>query len=112
MALKRIQGLLRAQAPVVTAFKKVNKAFGGKLRISTPYGAYRSRAQQAKLYRLYQQGLGPTAAAPGHSNHEAGYALDLWNWAAFPKLEAVMKAHGFTRDVPGEKWHYHYTGKK
>jgi hypothetical protein len=44
--------------------------------------------------------------------HERGYSLDIWNWSAFPKLEAVMNAHGFHKNVPGEAWHYTYTGKK
>jgi len=112
MALQRVQGLLRAEKSTAVAFKKVNKAFGGKLKISSPYGAWRSRAQQAKLYKLFLQGRGATAAKPGTSMHERGYSLDIWNWAAFPKLEAVMKAHGFHKNVPGEAWHYTYTGKK
>jgi peptidoglycan hydrolase-like protein with peptidoglycan-binding domain len=109
MALKRIQGVMRAEAVVVAQFAKVNKRFGGKLKISAPYGAYRSRAAQLHLYKLFLSGRGPTAAAPGNSMHERGLALDIWNWALFPTLPAVMKAYGFT-PIPGEKWHYNFTG--
>ena len=109
MALVYVQGLLKAQATTAAAFKKVNAEFGGKLRISSPYGAWRSWAQQDKLHTLYMKGLGPTAALPGHSNHEAGDALDIWNWASFPTLQAVMKKHGFVRDAH-EGWHYNFVG--
>jgi hypothetical protein len=110
MALVYVQGLLKTEAVTAAAFKKVNAEFGGKLKISTPYGAWRSWAMQNKLHTLFMKGLGPTAALPGHSNHESGYALDIWNWASFPTLPTVMKKHGFILDVPGEKWHYHFVG--
>jgi hypothetical protein len=109
MALAFIQGTMRAEKSTVAAYKKVNKAFGGRLTISAPYGAYRSRAQQSTLYNLFRAGKGSPANPPGTSNHEDGRALDVWNWAAFDTLRTVMKAHGFTRD-PGEQWHYNYTG--
>jgi hypothetical protein len=109
MALKRIQGVMRAEAVVVAQFAKVNKRFGGKLKISAPYGAYRSRAAQLHLYKLFLSGRGPTAAAPGNSMHERGLALDIWNWASFPTLQASMKAYGFTRDAK-EQWHYNWVG--
>jgi len=109
MALKRIQGLMRAEAVTVAAFNKVNAVFGGKLKISSPDGAWRSPAQQNRLHALFLQGRGPTAVKSPFSNHEKGMALDIWNWAQFPTLQAVMKAHGFTRDAK-EQWHYNFTG--
>lgn len=109
MALSFIQGAMRAESATVAAFKKVNKAFGGKLKISSPYGAYRTRVMQQKMYDLFLSGRGSTAAKPGTSNHEGGKAVDVWNWSSFSTLQAVMKANGFTRDTY-EQWHYNFTG--
>lgn len=109
MALSFIQGTMRAERATVAAYKKVNKIFGGRLRITSPYGAWRSRAMQQKMYNLFLSGRGSTAARPGTSNHEGGRAVDVWNWAQFSSLQKVMKDHGFTRDA-SEKWHYNFTG--
>jgi len=109
MALSFIQGTMRADSATVAAFKKVNAIFGGKLKISSPYGAWRSPAQQNKLHDLFLQGRGPTAVKSPFSNHEKGKALDIWNWSSFPTLQTVMKAHGFVRDAH-EQWHYNFVG--
>jgi murein L,D-transpeptidase YcbB/YkuD len=109
MAFAFIQGTMRAEKATVEAYKKVNKAFGGRLRISSPDGANRTRAAQQKLYNLFLSGRGATAAVPGTSNHEGGRALDIWNFASFPTLRQVMAEHGFTRDA-SEQWHYNYRG--
>lgn len=39
--------------------------------------AFRSRAKQEELYRLYLSGRGNPAAKPGTSKHESGLAIDL-----------------------------------
>jgi hypothetical protein len=109
MALSFVQGTMRAEKNTAAAFKRVNKAFGGRLKISSPYGAYRTRAMQQKMYDLFLSGRGATAARPGTSNHEGGKALDIWNWSSFPTLQAVMKANGFVKDAH-ENWHYNYVG--
>jgi len=109
MALSFVQGTMRAESNTAAAFKRVNNAFGGRLKITSPYGAYRTRAMQQKLYDLFLSGRGATAARPGTSNHEGGKALDIWNHAQFPTLQAVMKANGFVRDQH-EAWHYNFVG--
>tara|TARA_R110000822_G_scaffold92458_4_gene213293 strand:+ start:1811 stop:2359 length:549 start_codon:yes stop_codon:yes gene_type:complete len=109
MKLSFIQGTMRADSATVAAYKKVNKAFKGRLKITSPYGAYRTRAMQQKMYDLFLSGRGATAARPGTSNHEGGKALDIWNWSSFPTLQAVMKANGFVRDAH-EQWHYNFVG--
>jgi hypothetical protein len=109
MSLTQIQGAMVATAHTVAAFNEINRVMGGGLVISSPYGAHRTRAQQGILYDLYRSGRGSPAAPAGSSNHEGGVALDIWNWAAFPKLRSVMAAHGFTRD-PNEQWHYNNSG--
>jgi len=39
--------------------------------------AFRTNEQQAALYKLYLTGQGNLAAAPGHSNHQNGIAVDI-----------------------------------
>jgi hypothetical protein len=109
MALVTVQGSMLAETATAAAFARVNTLFGGRLMITSPYGAHRTQAQQGFLYDLYRTGRGETAAPPGSSNHEAGRAIDVNNWASFPSLRSVMLAHGFTRDTH-EQWHYNHTG--
>ena len=42
-----------------------------------PLSAYRTYDQQAELYQQYLDGVGPTAAPPGTSEHNFGTAVDL-----------------------------------
>jgi hypothetical protein len=64
---------------------------------------FRTRAEQAALYRLKPE----LAAPPGHSNHELGLAADL----GFPSGSAQRVAHrtasscDLTFPVDGEPWH-------
>lgn len=74
---------------------------------------YRSRAQQAALYQSYLNGTGNLAAPPGSSNHETGTAFDI-NSAFLqqnPDTVRYLLNHGFDRDVGGEPWHFHWTGR-
>lgn len=74
---------------------------------------FRTYAKQAELFRLFQQGRGNRAAAPGNSNHQDGQAFDLntmgfegtrnYDW-----LKRNAPAHGFIRTVSGEHWHWEY----
>ena len=50
------------------------------------------------------------AAKPGHSNHQAGTALDLLLDApeTFDWLQANAKRFGFVRTVRKEPWHWEY----
>jgi hypothetical protein len=113
MTLIFIQNGMVAEANTVAAFNRANAFIGGGLRITAPYGANRTTAQQTLLRTNYLK-LGPSkgwnyAAPPGQSNHEGGHALDINNWASFPTLRPVMEKFGFRRD-PVEQWHYNYTG--
>ncbi len=66
---------------------------------------YRTVAQQYLLYRWYRAGRCgiPIAATPGTSNHEGGRAVDVANWSS---RVSVMRAHGWSHDVPGDSVHF------
>jgi uncharacterized protein YcbK (DUF882 family) len=67
----------------------------------TVNSGFRSRAEQAQLYAT-----NPYAAAPGHSLHERGNALDVQSFNA-GQLDSLglLDKYGFKRPVPGEPWH-------
>jgi LAS superfamily LD-carboxypeptidase LdcB len=67
--------------------------------------AYRSLAEQERLYALYLAGRGNLAAKPGTSWHERGRALDA---RGTPEWETAMRRHGWTRTVTSEPWHWEY----
>ncbi len=77
-----------------------------------PVSAYRSTAQQARLYKLYRQGRGNLAARPGRSNHEKGIAVDVAVGSTRSKAYKWLHAHaaqfGFKRTVPIEPWHWEF----
>lgn len=63
----------------------------------------RTRAQQARLYRRYQQGLSPwPAAPPGRSLHEYGLAFDMV--VAAGGKSAQQRALGELWESWGGKW--------
>lgn len=74
---------------------------------------FRTFESQKRLHDDFLAGSGPTAAAPGSSNHQHGQAFDLntvgfdgttvydWLKRRGPKL-------GFIRTVDGEHWHWEY----
>lgn len=72
--------------------------------------AYRPLADQERLARelgLYSEG--GRAAAPGHSNHGLGLAVDV---NQHPDTMAWLDEHaaeyGWVADVPREPWHFNY----
>jgi D-alanyl-D-alanine carboxypeptidase len=74
---------------------------------------YRSWEEQEWFYAAWKSGYGNKAAKPGHSNHQAGRALDLdldlagsYDW-----LERHARQYGFKRTVAGEPWHWEYVKK-
>lgn len=71
---------------------------------------FRTRAEQAELYRAWRRRQGNRAARPGRSNHESGRALDLV--VVDPEVRAWLEANaarfGFKRTVRGEAWHWEY----
>jgi hypothetical protein len=74
---------------------------------------FRTYPHQARLYDLYLQKKGATAAKPGRSNHQHGQAFDfntfgfdgdpLYDW-----LKKNAPRMGFLRTVNGEHWHWEY----
>lgn len=60
--------------------------------------AYRTRRDQERLYRRYQQGLSPyPAARPGTSRHEYGLAIDIdtpTDRSVLPQLGALWQRYG------------------
>ena len=71
---------------------------------------FRTRGQQAKLYRAWRKGHGNKAARPGHSNHQSGRALDIavGSPGALAWLAGNATRFGFKRTVRGEPWHWEY----
>lgn len=72
--------------------------------------AYRSYAEQQRLYQLYLAGRGAVAAKPGTSNHETGKAIDFSNTpGAYAWLRANASRFGLY-NYPPEAWHYSING--
>jgi len=71
---------------------------------------FRTRDQQAVLYRAWKKGRGNKAARPGHSNHQSGRALDIavFSPGALAWLHNNGARFGFKRTVPSEPWHWEY----
>lgn len=85
------------------------KAQGVELKIRT---AYRTMAEQQRLYDLWKAGKGDKAALPGWSNHQMGLAVDLSTArgtnAAFHWLTANAYKYKFKRTVSNEPWHWEF----
>lgn len=101
-----------ATANAYAVMQAAAAADGVSLRI---YSGFRSNEEQAYLYQCYvdcacnQCNL---AAAPGYSNHQSGYALDLNTEApgVYDWLARKGRAYGFARTVPSEDWHWEHFG--
>lgn len=121
------QSGLQMQQQVLPAFEKlaaaVQEGYGEKLYISS---AYRTRAQQVDLFATL-----PQATAPGASEHETGYALDVyvngfagenfiqceaglfvnrdcWQYGFIIRYGAAKQAH---TGIQYEPWHLRYVGQ-
>ena len=87
------------------------REFGVDLYPQGSLSGYRTWAQQAHLYRRWQEGEGSPAAPPGSSSHEYGTALDL----ATPEMRSVIDQIGARFgwqkvEAPAEWWHVSYVG--
>lgn len=97
--------------PAGHAFLKMQaaaQADGVQLSLSS---GFRTMAEQTYFYNCYKSGRcnnGNIAAAPGHSNHQSGFALDL---STSSWLARNASRFGFVRTVPKEAWHYEFHGK-
>jgi hypothetical protein len=96
-----------ATARAFLAMRAAAAASGVELALES---GFRTRAEQADLYRAYRRGRGNKAARPGRSNHQSGRALDIS--VADPTTRAWMTANaasfGFARTVRSEPWHWEY----
>ena len=64
-------------------------------------------------YQQYlKKTLGNTAATPGYSPHQVGYAVDFSSRGRGQYEWMVKNAfrYGFVRTVPNERWHWEYRG--
>lgn len=67
--------------------------------------AYRSRTEQARLYRRFLAGLMPgPVAPPGYSYHEAGRAIDVL------ASDEALKTAGAAWEQAGGVWGGHFKG--
>lgn len=87
---------------------------GKIIKITEPYGAYRTPAIQQYLRNGYlnyiKTGIGPVfyyAAPDGQSNHQGGNAFDIFNWSYVG--EQIIKEEAWklnlVRDA-SERWHW------
>ena len=104
----------RAVAEDTRAMVEAARADGVDLRPMGPRSAWRSFEDQAELraengcpdiYEADAMSCKVPTARPGHSNHEAGLAVD-WHRDGWGWLESNAHRFGFTATVPGEPWHY------
>lgn len=72
--------------------------------------AFRTMAKQQELYNGWKQGLEGfnPADMPGFSKHQEGIAIDIHcnSGEERERFTAIAIAHGLTRNVPREPWHY------
>lgn len=94
-------------APAIRSLIAVQRDAGTRI-LPHVVSSWRSRAEQAQLYRSYLNGNGNLAAPPGHSNHETGHALDIDSgWLDnHPEVVRALRQAGWGTPVDGEPWHW------
>ena len=97
-------------APQFLAMMDAARRAGVHLSVSS---AFRTHAEQVRLYDLYRSGRGNLAARPGYSNHQMGLSVDLggvggYGTRAYAWLQQNAPRYGFRNDVGGEPWHWTY----
>jgi LysM repeat protein len=76
-----------------------------------PLSAYRTYAQQARLYEAYLEGRGAPANPPGTSSHEEGNAVDVAAPSMRWVVDTIGPKYGWSKvHAPGEWWHVDYVG--
>lgn len=63
----------------------------------------RTPEQQQELYSKFKAGTGGRAAAPGHSFHEKGLAVDVTNWK---EAQKYLEKYGFKNPLADDKGHF------
>lgn len=90
------RGLRKDLLPAFNALVRIARSLDGSARVTS---AYRSPAEQARLYRRYLAGLNQyPVAPPGRSLHEQGRAVDL---VARPE---VLRRLGALWEEAGGRW--------
>jgi hypothetical protein len=85
--------------------ESIVRGIGGRVT-----SAQRSTAEQAELYARYRAGTGSLAAAPGHSLHETGQALDIAKGGGMSlgRIREAFQARGIQiRELLDEGNHFH-----
>lgn len=102
---------LTVEVSTARAFRAMQRAAAADGIALRVVSGFRTFERQAELYRAWRRGAGHRAARPGHSNHQAGRALDLdLATGTYAWLQANARRHGFHRTVRGEPWHWEYLG--
>jgi D-alanyl-D-alanine carboxypeptidase len=74
--------------------------------------AFRTFAEQTRLYTLWVTGQGNRAAKPGSSRHESGLAVDIESAGgtngSYAWLAQNAARFGFKRTVSDEPWHWEF----
>ncbi len=91
---------------VAVAFDRLAAAAGRAGIPLTITSAYRSDAEQARLFARHPDPR--WVAPPGKSLHRCGTELDLGPSAAYPWLAANASRYGFLRRYSWEPWHFGY----
>lgn len=94
------QGLVPQLVPWFLWIFSVVQSYDATARVSS---AYRSRTEQARLYRRYLSGLMPgPVAPPGLSYHEFGRAIDIL------ASDDALAAAGAAWEAVGGTWGGHF----
>jgi LAS superfamily LD-carboxypeptidase LdcB len=110
--LVKVFGVWMTVGTAIAFLRMAAAAFSDGVTFTVNSG-WRSNEEQAQLYALFTSGQrAAVVAPPGHSNHQAGDALDIESGngsnAAFAWLNANGAKYGFRRTVASEPWHWEY----
>ena len=106
---------MRADAAAAYVAMKQAAARVGVHLVAT--SAFRTMAEQERLWALFQSGEGNLAAKPGYSNHQSGIAVDIQVGNSFSSkeyvwLQANAQRFGFVNTgatfSQKEPWHWEY----
>lgn len=107
--LRKIDGVA-ITGPLASRFEAMRAAAveaGVKLKLNS---AFRSYAEQVRLYLKSFMPGEPTAAKPGFSNHQSGRAVDIavggTSSPVYLWLANNASKFGFRRTVASEPWHW------
>jgi hypothetical protein len=115
MTLVTVQGTIRLDSRAAAGWRAMvaacQSATGVVLRITEPYGGYRTLAQQWAMWNDRTTSTTGLVAYPGTSVHGSGLCVDISNWGlAAEWLRREARRYGFTRTIPTEPWHFQHNG--